>query len=102
VHAAEINKVFQICATVNTARMTALKNIAEHYVSTLQQLVAGIKKYQGIQDESKENEAYNDKQRKQEKMAHQNDLDEIKRNREKVIASKKGFFRRWGARLFGK
>jgi ornithine cyclodeaminase/alanine dehydrogenase-like protein (mu-crystallin family) len=38
----------------------------------------------------------------QEKMQHQNDLDEIKRNREKVIASKKGFFRRWGARLFGK
>jgi hypothetical protein len=98
----ETNKVFQTCATVGTARMSALKNIAEHYVNTLQQLVAGIKKYQGIQDEDKENRAYNERQERREEMQHKDNLNEIRRNREKVIAAKKGFFTRWASRLFGK
>jgi hypothetical protein len=98
----QVNKVFQICATIGTSRMTAFNHIASHYVTTLQQLVAGIKKYQGIQDEDKENKAYNERQEKREEMQHKDNLNEIRRNREKVIAAKKGFFTRWASRLFGK
>jgi hypothetical protein len=98
----ETNKVFQTCATVGTARMSALKNIADHYVTTLQQLVAGIKKYRGIKDEEQENDNYNRKQDEREEREHKEQLTEIRHNRQKRIAAKQGFFTRLGARLFGK
>ena len=97
-----LNKIFQICATVSTARMTALKNIADHYVNTLQDLVKKIKEYQGIQDEDEENRNYNEKQKAQDKMKNEDEINQIVQNRKKANAAIHGRFRRIIDRNFGK
>jgi hypothetical protein len=95
------NYVFEIGGKVATARMSVCKDILDHYVSILQQVVDGIKKYKGIKDEEKENAKYNKDQEQREKQEY-NDRKTAARRAYKIRHQDDGVFRKAYNFFFGR
>jgi hypothetical protein len=95
------NNVFEIGAKVGTARMSVCKDVLDHYVSILQQVVDGIKKYKGIKDEEKENAKYNKDQEDREKQEY-NDRKTAARRAYKIRHQDDGVLRKAYNFLVGK
>ena len=97
----EANKVFNLCATIGTARMTCVKNIMDHYIANLQQIADVVKKYNGIQKQDTDNREYNENQKKREEQETQDAVDKVKAAR-RVKRAKMGVFPKLADTLFGK
>lgn len=54
-----LKKVAEINANIMSARLSVLETVKDHYMTILKQVVEGVKKYKGIQEEDAANKQHN-------------------------------------------
>ena len=97
------NACIQYCrmgGTVFSVKQSVFREISDHYVTTLKQVVDAVKKYQGVLDEEKENKEYNKQQEmNKDKLKEQMVADNIRKRQ--IRNANKGIFRRIWSNFFG-